>query len=108
MQNKISKTIKFLRKEQKLTLVKLAQKVGINTSSLSRIERGEINLSVDLLKKIAQILNVSPHIFFDATPFSQSLNDSRNSFVEHFRLSAKFIYQFNKKIFVIAFGGEGS
>ena len=40
MQNKISKTLKFLRKEQKLTLVKLAEKAGINTSSLSRIERG--------------------------------------------------------------------
>ena len=106
MQNKISKTLKFLRKEQKLTLVKLAEKVGINSSSLSRIERGEINLSVDLLEKIAKILNVSPNIFFDTIPFQQSLSGSRNSFVEHFRLSAKFIYQFNKKIFVIAFGGE--
>ena len=67
MQNKISKTLKFLRKKQKLTLVKLAEKVGINTSSLSRIERGEINLSVDLLEKIAKYL-MYLHIYFLMPP----------------------------------------
>ena len=104
--NKIPSIIKFLRKEQKLTLNQLAQKVEINTSSLSRIERGEINIPVHLLERIAKILNVSPQIFFNSTPLQKNLSGSRNSFVEHFRLSAKFIYQFNKKIFVIAFGGE--
>ncbi|MDG2252353.1 MAG: amino-acid N-acetyltransferase [Methylophilaceae bacterium] len=106
IKNKIPDIIKFLRKEQKLTLNQLAKKVEINTSSLSRIERGEINISVDLLERIAKTLNVSPQIFFDSTPLQKDLSGPRNSFVEHFRLSAKFIYQFNKKIFVIAFGAE--
>ena len=106
MQNNIANTLRFLRKEQKMTLAQLAQKTGVNTSSLSRIERGEINITVDLLGRIAKALNTSPQIFFDGIPLQEKINSSRNSFVEHFRLSAKFIYQFNKKIFVIAFGGE--
>lgn len=106
MQNKPKNIIKFLRKDQKLTLMQLAQKVGVNTSSLSRIERGEINIGIDLLERIAKALNVSPKIFFDSFSLERTLNRSSNSFVEHFRSSAKFIYQFNQKIFVIAFGGE--
>jgi transcriptional regulator with XRE-family HTH domain len=57
MQNNIANTLRFLRKEQKMTLVQLAQKTGVNTSSLSRIERGEINITVDLLGRIAKALN---------------------------------------------------
>ncbi|NQW34270.1 MAG: helix-turn-helix transcriptional regulator, partial [Methylophilales bacterium] len=52
MQNNIANTLRFLRKEQKMTLVQLAQKTGVNTSSLSRIERGDINMTVDLLGRI--------------------------------------------------------
>jgi transcriptional regulator with XRE-family HTH domain len=57
--------IKELRKEHKDTLKSLAEKVNYDWSNLSKVERGVYGASVDLLKKIAEVYNVSPNYFFD-------------------------------------------
>ena len=105
MLNNVSINIKNLRKKQKLTLTMLSKKIGLAASSLSRIERGELNIHANFLQKLAEVLNTSPQSFF-SDPLSCNEQDSINPFVKNFRLSAKFINQFTKKTFVIAIGGE--
>ena len=105
MLNNVSINIKNLRKKHKLTLKTLANKLGLAASSLSRIERGELNINAKLLQRLADELNTSPQAFFSDSSSSNN-QDSINPFIKNFRLSAKFINQFNKKTFVIAVGGE--
>lgn len=56
VRKKIGERIAMLRKEKGWTLNDLSQASGINTSNLSRIERGIINVGVDMLGVIAKAL----------------------------------------------------
>ena len=51
--------IKELRKQQGLTQEDLADKAGLNPNYLGRIERGEINVTIETLSKIAVSLSKS-------------------------------------------------
>ena len=53
--------IREVRLERGMTLEELAHKVGYNSrGAMSKIERGERRITVDLLKRIAAALNVEP------------------------------------------------
>ncbi|MCB9231270.1 MAG: helix-turn-helix transcriptional regulator [Bacteroidia bacterium] len=54
----IGRRIVALRKSQKLSQFDLAVKVGIERSQMGRIERGEINTTVNTLKKVAEGLEI--------------------------------------------------
>lgn len=56
---KLGKRIKELRKEKSITQIDLAAKIGIDRSYLGFIERGERNVSFDVMAKIAEALGVS-------------------------------------------------
>jgi len=66
--------IRKLRNAHKETLIGLAEKIGIDYSSLSKIERGEREPSVDLLKRIVDLYLVDPKYFFGEN-FTQSEGD---------------------------------
>jgi len=100
------KIVRKLRKVQNMTLANLAKRISLDPGNLSRIERGQLNISFNLLEKVSLALNVSPLVFFDNNPPQNNLTTEPRSFIETFRLSAKFINQFNNKTFVIAIGGE--
>lgn len=51
--------IKKARKKSGLTQLQLAKKVGINREYLSRIENNHSAPSLDLLKRIANVLGIS-------------------------------------------------
>lgn len=51
--------IKLLRKQNNLTLKELAEKIGVAESTVSLYENGKREPSLDILKKIAKIFNVS-------------------------------------------------
>ena len=51
--------LKLLRKEKKLSQVKLAKSVGIHYNHLGRYEHGKSNPSVKTLARLAQALDVS-------------------------------------------------
>jgi transcriptional regulator with XRE-family HTH domain len=53
--------IKALRLRQELTQEALGERAGLNYKYLGAIERGERNLSLKQLLKIAQALEVEPH-----------------------------------------------
>jgi len=56
---KLGKNITCLRKEQKLTKVQLAFEINTGEATIRRIELGQVNSGVLILKKIASSLNVS-------------------------------------------------
>ena len=103
---KPGQVVRKFRKEQKMTLASLANCISIDPGNLSRIERGELNIGFNLLEKLSIALKISPLVFFDKNSHQNNLATEPKTFIENFRLSAKFINQFNNKTFVIAIGGE--
>ena len=55
---KIYLKLKEIRKKKGLTLSDVADKSGMNIQKVGRMERGETQISVDNLNKIAKVLNV--------------------------------------------------
>jgi transcriptional regulator with XRE-family HTH domain len=61
----IGKNIKGIRKEKKLTQEDLAEKCDLQTSYLAGVERGERNITLQTLEKIAKGLDESPEYIFN-------------------------------------------
>ena len=61
----VGRKIRQLRKERKLTQNELAEKIGIQQSDLSRIERGEYRVSLDTLFRMLAEFKVSVSEFFE-------------------------------------------
>lgn len=61
----LGKNIKKARKEQKLSQNELAEKLDISREHLAKIETAKRGISLSLLFKIADILNVSEKDLFD-------------------------------------------
>jgi len=55
-----SNRIAELRRASGLTLLELAAKAGTSSATLSKLERGEIKLSVEWMEKLAPLLRVKP------------------------------------------------
>ena len=62
---KVGSKIRFLRKQQKLTLQELSEKAKISLSYLSDIEKGRTNPSIGTLVSIARALGPPPGYFLD-------------------------------------------
>lgn len=62
LQQIVGENIKTLRISQSLTQVDLADKAGIHRAMLGHIERGERNISLSTLEKIANALGIEPNI----------------------------------------------
>lgn len=57
--------IRKLRKHRKLTQTELAERIGIQQSDLSRMEKGEYRISLDTLFKILAEFDLTIGEFFD-------------------------------------------
>jgi len=62
--------IKKIREEADLTQAELAEAVGVSTVLITMVETRQKNVSKELLKKLAKLLNVhpasiTPFLFFD-------------------------------------------
>jgi len=58
----IGEAVKKVRLFKKITQKELASKIGISPNTLYRYEHGDISLSIEMLNKIANALNVSTDI----------------------------------------------
>ena len=59
MANYFASNLKYLREKQGLSQNKLAEKVGVNQTTIARWETEEIKPSIDNVEQIASALNVS-------------------------------------------------
>lgn len=57
-QEKLAKILKKARKAAKLTQVQVAKKADIHVNYYARIERGEVNPTIDILDNIAKALKI--------------------------------------------------
>jgi len=64
-QTNVTLKIRAARKERGVSQRELARALGVAQSTLSRIERGERRVSVDLLIEIARTLGVRPADMLD-------------------------------------------
>jgi len=55
----VSVRLKALRKQHKLTIEKLAERVEVSSSFIGLIEKGESGISLENLYKLAQVYNCS-------------------------------------------------
>ena len=60
LRTKLGANIRRLRAERRYSQEQLAGLAGMNPKYLSEVERGERNLSVELLVALANVLEVSP------------------------------------------------
>ncbi len=51
--------LRKLRRDKKLSQVELAERVGMNANHLSRLERGVVLPSAEILRRLAQVLEAS-------------------------------------------------
>ena len=105
MQNNTGNIIRQKRKERGLTLNTLANELNISASNLSRIETGALKVSANLINQLVEIFKVSPQYFFNQSSVDTLDAAAQSSFIQNFRLSAKYINLFNQNIFVIALSG---
>ena len=62
LENEVAKQIITLRKTLGLSQKELADKLNTKQSAISRIEKGEQNISIGLLEKIAEALGVEVNV----------------------------------------------
>ena len=65
MEEEVSKRIRELRLEKKLTLKDLSEKTGLSISFLSQVERAASSIAITSLKKIADAVEVPITSFFE-------------------------------------------
>lgn len=61
----VGQRVQILRKRKQLSQEELAGRIGIDTKSLSRLERGQHYPSLETLERIRQELDVNLKDFFD-------------------------------------------
>lgn len=71
--------IYVLRKRAGFSQKEIAEKLGIDASSYSRLEKGEIELTIDKLNKIAEILEVPVSYFFNRESIPQAPQKSKGN-----------------------------
>lgn len=52
--------IREIRKSKGLTLVELAERINVKNGTMSRIERGDLQLTLDYMRRIGRALDVTP------------------------------------------------
>lgn len=63
----ISKRIKKRRAELGINQVELAKAIGVNQSSISNMERGEVDFSASILMKLAKKLETTPEYIMEGS-----------------------------------------
>ncbi len=62
---KFGLNVVYYRKRKKLTQLQLAELVDIDRSHISAIELGNVGVSLDVLFKMCEVLDVAPKDLFD-------------------------------------------
>lgn len=66
IKEEFGKRLNQLRKERKMSQEKLAELSELNRPYISAIEQGKRNVSLEVISKLAQALNIEIKYFFEA------------------------------------------
>jgi len=81
----VGQRIRQHRQERSLTQTELARQIGIQQSDLSRIEKGEYRVSLDVLFRLLRVFEMSLGEFFGDLA-RQSLTETEARLLESFRV----------------------
>jgi len=75
------------RSKKKLTQEQLAERLSVSTITLSRYERGQIQLTLSMLHRVADLLAVGADVLLgiEAAPAGQPASKAEAEVVERFR-----------------------
>lgn len=76
----IGNRIRTYRKQKNFSQEKLAEKINISTTHMSHIETGTTKLSLPVLVKIAEVLDISTDIFLFGEQHSKNPNSLADIF----------------------------
>lgn len=62
---KFGLNVVYYRKRSRLTQLQLAEKVDIDRSHISAIELGNVGVSLDVIFKLCEVLEITPKELFD-------------------------------------------
>lgn len=62
---KLGLNIAYYRKSNKYTQLQLAELLGIDRSHMSAIELATVGVSLDVIFKLCEVLNITPKQLFD-------------------------------------------
>jgi len=62
---KFGLNVVYYRKKEKLTQLELAELVDVDRSHISAIELGNVGVSLDVIFKMCEVLNLKPKDLFD-------------------------------------------
>ena len=62
---KFGLNVVYYRKRKKLTQLQLAELVDVDRSHISAIELGKVGVSLDLIFKLSDVLEITPKELFD-------------------------------------------
>ena len=89
----VGRRLRHLRKEKLLTQEEVAEKAGLNAKYYAQVERGQRNVSIGSLQRIADGLGVSPADLFQF-PYLRQLTDEDEEIIA---LVTHLITRGNKK-----------
>lgn len=73
VRQRVGRNVRRLRELRQWTQDELAEKVGNTNRHVGQIERGEVNVTIDYLAKIAESLSIDvATLFFNDTPAADS------------------------------------
>lgn len=82
IRKQLGKRIQKIRKSKNFTQEELAEQIGIDTKSVSKIENGGSYPGAETLSSIIRILNVKPYelfVFDDEIPYQEMRTEILNS-----------------------------
>ena len=88
MTYEIGERIKLYRENRNLSQKDFAEKIGVSNSRVSNWEQGINRPDVDLLKKICEVLNVSPSELLDVHLDTEELTEHEKQLIRNYRMKA--------------------
>ncbi|WP_371367739.1 hypothetical protein SRRS_15670 [Sporomusa rhizae] len=87
----IGQRIKKIRKQKNLTQEKLAESLEVSTVYISQVENGKTKLNLEMLIRIASLLNTDPGYFITGVSYSSKdyLKSDIAQFLQDFSLEQR-------------------
>lgn len=89
--NALMQNVRRLRLARNLTQVQLAELAGVNQATISKAERGELNITMETIVLLAKALKVEPVQLFDLPDLQRRALDALSSINDPARRDAALV-----------------